>query len=514
MTSASEVEAPATRGRANAYDEVPYEDLTFRETHPDLLATLATLAGRTPPSITTARVLELGCAACANLIPMALALPEGRFVGVDLSPRQVEAGQGVIRELGLTNIELRAASILDVDASWGTFDYILCHGVFSWVPEPVRAKILKIASENLSPHGVAYVSFNTSPGWNCRAIFRDLMIFHTRDVKDPARKVADSREILRMMHQFNPEPDKAYAALERAELDRLREQSDPYLLHEHLEEINVPFYFHEFLDLIAPYDLQYLSEARPRTDLKHQPPAIRAFLDGLTTDPNRQEQYFDFLRCRPFRRALLVHPGPALDRMPSPDVVRTLRVSALSVPEGGVGSGVFRATDMPPFRVNDPLSRSILEALAAAWPRSVPVVELPDDPEHPDSREIALMMMYRANQLDLHVHEFRFGDGTKDRPEASPLVRRQAALGHKVVNLNHSVVVISEFQRRVLRLLDGNRDRAQVVNDLVGAVRSGEFPLTDEAGRPIRDDAAVRAILERSLGPCLKKLATHALLMP
>src|SRR5262245_7457600 len=111
------------------YDEIPYRSHPFPQTHPDRLATVATLLGLSPTPVTRARVLELGCAAGGNLIPMAEALPEGRFVGVDLSARQLEDGHRTVAALGLKNIQLHHLSIADIPIDWGPFDYVLCHGV-------------------------------------------------------------------------------------------------------------------------------------------------------------------------------------------------------------------------------------------------------------------------------------------------------------------------------------------------------------------------------------------------
>ena len=124
-------------------------------------------------------MLELGCASGDNLIPMALGLPNARFVGIDLSARQIEQGQRQVSALGLANIELRQYNIADVDASWGKFDYIICHGIYSWVPAPVRERLLAICRDNLAPNGVAYVSYNTLPGWHMRGMIRDMMIYHS-----------------------------------------------------------------------------------------------------------------------------------------------------------------------------------------------------------------------------------------------------------------------------------------------------------------------------------------------
>src|SRR5262245_10234755 len=128
--------APAPPG--NTYDEMPYDSYPYIQTHPSRLAVIATLFGMNPPAVEKCRVLELGCASGGNLIPMAEMLPASEFVGVDLSGRQIADGQRIVDALGLSNITLRHASILDVDESYGPFDYVICHGVFSWVPDQVR----------------------------------------------------------------------------------------------------------------------------------------------------------------------------------------------------------------------------------------------------------------------------------------------------------------------------------------------------------------------------------------
>src|SRR4051794_13106921 len=158
--------APPPAPPATSYDEMPYESHPYAQTHPSRLAVVATLFGLRPPPVETCRVLELGSAAGGNIIPIAESFPRSQWVGIDLSTRQVDEGQRLVQAMGLKNVTLRHASIMDVDDSYGQFDYILAHGVFSWVPTEVRDKILDICSKRLTANGVAYVSYNTYPGWH------------------------------------------------------------------------------------------------------------------------------------------------------------------------------------------------------------------------------------------------------------------------------------------------------------------------------------------------------------
>ena len=103
---------------SSSYDEMPYINKAFPQTHPDRLATLARLFGVATPDIDTCRVLELGCASGDNLIPMAMSLPNARFVGIDNSRRQIEQGARTASTLRLRNIELRHGDIAEVDAAY------------------------------------------------------------------------------------------------------------------------------------------------------------------------------------------------------------------------------------------------------------------------------------------------------------------------------------------------------------------------------------------------------------
>ena len=60
-----------------------------------------------PAPVGECRVLEIGCAAGGNLIPMAAALPRSRFLGIDFSAVQVRVGTADVAALGLANVELK-----------------------------------------------------------------------------------------------------------------------------------------------------------------------------------------------------------------------------------------------------------------------------------------------------------------------------------------------------------------------------------------------------------------------
>src|SRR4051812_46026142 len=182
-----------------AYDTVPYAGHALAQAHPDRLATIATLFGMTPAPITRARVLEVGCGDGLNLISVALSLPEAECLGIDLAAAAIRKGQERAQALGLNNLELRQLDIMEVGESLGRFDFIVAHGIYSWVPEKVRDKLLAICEQNLAENGVAYVSYNTYPGGHMRDMAREMMRFHVSDFDDPRQRVTQARSLLKFI---------------------------------------------------------------------------------------------------------------------------------------------------------------------------------------------------------------------------------------------------------------------------------------------------------------------------
>src|SRR5215213_1485999 len=213
------------------YDEVLYTGYPYNQTHPERLATLATLHGLDPAGVESCRVLELGCGDGGNIIPMAMGLPSSSFVGVDLSERAISRGESVIGELGMTNISLLRLDLSLINEGMGAFDYIIAHGLYSWVPPDVQEKILSICKASLSPQGVAYVSYNTYPGSHLRNMTREMMLFHARHLREPERQVEQARAFIDFLSAAQRDSEM-YGLLLRSESGRLSRLTDEMLYHD------------------------------------------------------------------------------------------------------------------------------------------------------------------------------------------------------------------------------------------------------------------------------------------
>lgn len=196
---------------ASTYDEVPYGSYPVPASHPDRLYSMAKLFGMQPVPPENARILEIGCAGGGNLLPMASMFPHAECVGVELSQVQCDYGSEAIKFTDFKNVSIRQGSVTDIDASFGKFDYILCHGVFSWVPEFVREAILRVASENLSDQGISFISYNAMPGWYMRGMIRGMMIEHVKLIDEPIKKIAQARALLKFLVDANANVNTPHA---------------------------------------------------------------------------------------------------------------------------------------------------------------------------------------------------------------------------------------------------------------------------------------------------------------
>jgi len=522
---------------SSSYEEVPYEGFALFLTHPDHLAALARLFGVSTPDVETCQVLELGCARGDNLIPMALSLPRARLVGIDLSPRQIAEGRATIAELGLENIELREQSIMDAGPELGQFDFILAHGVYSWVPAPVQEAMLRLCGRALAPNGLAYISYNTYPGWHMRTMARDMMFFLARGVAETRARVSVGRTFMRQLAELLAKHDNPYARCLREEAEKIVRHDECYLAHEYLEETNHPIYFHEFVDRAVAQGLRYITDAQYWTTAATQPDELfRAFGDSAL-DWHDREQIYDFIKGRAFRNALLCREGIPCSRMPSARAIMSLRISSLVRPAAG---------DFPPrpdggedfhnlrgefaLSTNDPVIRTALRILDEARPRSIPVETLwartaerlaaaapaggPDERPAASPAMLAesLLDAFAHNIIELHVREPRFTTEIGEFPHASPVARRQAAAGPRVANLRHRLFALVDFDQLVLAQLDGRHDRPAILAKMKDAVRDGVFNIQFR-GSPLTDPTEAEPLLVRLLEESLRRLAAGALLV-
>ena len=315
------------------YSELGYKSMPFPYTTPATLEAYAALVGVAAPNPKTARVLELGATYGGNIISQALFNPEATFVGIELSQEQVEKGNEVIANAGLTNVSLIQSDIASIGSEIGTFDYIIAHGVYSWVDDGVKDALLRLIDEHLAEDGIAYISYNTYPGWHTMDEVRQLMMFSNRDKTqfNHKEKVLHGKTIGSIVGSQILKYDNLKERNSKflGALRSVMQKDEYYVGHDHLEPNNDPVYFYQFNDHLGAHNLAYLCDADLTLSMVRSFDAdIADTLDKLAVNDHvAQEQYLDFMLDTTFRKSIICkakHAESVTYDMGNPELVNSV----------------------------------------------------------------------------------------------------------------------------------------------------------------------------------------------
>jgi SAM-dependent methyltransferase len=517
----------------SAYDQVLYPSFAYPQTHPNRLATVAFLRGMRPAPIDNCRVLELGCGAAANLIAMAFHLPDSEFVGLDSAGFPIALGQSFAAELGLRKITLRSMDLCEANAAQlGRFDFIIAHGVYSWVPQPVRERLLAICREMLNPQGVAYISYNAYPGNHFRDLVRGMMRFHVGNIADPMDKIGQARGLLKFLSESRVKPDYYIEAI-RAEFERTVKYTDEAFFHDDLSEVNQPFYFYEFMENARRHGLQFVGEANAN-ELNSENLTVEAAnkLNELAAAGEIvREQFKDFVRACGFRQTLLCHaevelaPDLLVERIPQLyamcDAAPVERVTS-----DGSSIAVFKRSTGDEIVTTHPLVAAAVAYLCSQCPRSVSFRKLLEtaqaavgqsaafsEADDTVTLATALSRAYRVGSLLFNVFPPHVINWVSNYPAVSELARLQLKRGNCATDQLHIPHKFPDpFARQLVLFLDGTRDQEVLARDLTEFATSTAGTVY-ENGEPVKSLAEIPAVVERRLRQGLESLAREGMLV-
>lgn len=469
-----------------SYDEVPYPDLPKPYTHISRLAAIGRLHGLTPPNPDNCNVLELGCADGGNILTMASQFPESRFIGVDFAAVQIETGRKKISELEQTNLSLQRANIIDFRPDdHRCFDYIIVHGVYSWVSSIVQEKILSICRNHLSGNGLAYISYNTYPGWRGKQALREMLRYHTRHIDETQKKVEAALALVATLPTPQEIPGDPGALLAQQLQNDLKQMEDPsaYLVHEYLIDRNEPLYFSEFLRRIEGFTLKYVDDAFPGcTALERLLPNAQSWMAKTYTDYAEQQQYIDFLCNISFRRSLLCQATAHPNNKVNFNRFRSLYVTATCKHAESDGDKLCFVTDSG-RRLHTEHSElgMILKRIVNARPASLAVENLRKDiGRSVTDKEIAVMLdtLLRNSASEFTTHPHDCNPNIGERPYAPRLVRFQCSSGLVTSGAHRPVRLENVFERQLLGMLDGTRRLPELISSMQKKLRCGN-PIDD-----------------------------------
>jgi SAM-dependent methyltransferase len=298
-----------TEGASTGYvTDVPYPRKFIEQLSPPQLRLVAALNGREPPPEEDFDYCELGCASGDTLTTLAAASPKARFVGVDLS-----AGEIAIARARAIRGELSNVTFVEQDFELllrdegPAFDFIVAHGVWTWISAPKRNAMLDLVRARLKPGGLFYLSYNALPGWAAVEPLRRLMRDHTKGMPGTpldraragvafAQRLADSGVAY---FGANPAAKSMLALIQKAGL--------AYVVHEYFHADWEPMYFADVADTLARYELSFLGQLPAYMNVKELaiPPSLRKTAEGVT-DRNVLEGLKDYATNELFRSDVYV----------------------------------------------------------------------------------------------------------------------------------------------------------------------------------------------------------------
>ncbi len=505
--------------------DIEYPSSAIAHTHPARLSATAILRGLDVDFRPTFSYLELACGDASNLLPLAAQFPEATFVGVDLDAAAIARGQRRARGLGLGNLKLIQGDLREADVG-GTFDYVVAHGVYSWVEAAVQAALFARARTWLSERGVLYVSYNTLPGWGLRGVLRAVMRDAAGEELEPRARLRKAKLAVSRLQQHVPR-DNPYGALLGAELGLVLNKQDGYLLGEHLAEHNEALFVSDFLARALDGGFQFLGEqiaATPDGALEQRLPGQ---LQALGLSEWEAQRHLDVLCYRQFRATLLCHR----ERDLQPARVAQLRDAgfiagqlAVLAKEPLLGPGEklgFETVHGVVIESDQPLQKAALLVLARSFPRGLRIADLMSaalaelkaralldgDPVTPESIEhgiIDLLDLVERRQLELLPWTPESASRLlTPRPCVPALTRLEAARGH-VTTPRHEPATLDGFRAGVLALLDGRHDATQLAGELRALFEAGELGVDAEHASVFSDEASLHTLVNQVVREALQ----------
>jgi SAM-dependent methyltransferase len=233
----------------------PYPAMSHPLSDPAVSSVAALLGGLHVTHPSAARILEIGCSSGHNLIPLAMRWPEARFVGIDFSDSAIQQARKLAELAGVTNIEFHAADLRDFKHAGESFDFIIAHGFFSWVPDEVKAALLQFCENHLAPSGIATISFNAEPGWRARfPVIQKARAILQAGAEDEMAALTILREVTEA------------SSPEIAIIDDMLAKGPAVLPFDDFAPINDPWPLDRFVLTAAESHLNWLGESDPSTN--------------------------------------------------------------------------------------------------------------------------------------------------------------------------------------------------------------------------------------------------------
>ena len=465
----------------SSYDNIPYKSKVFYNTQPNKIKGVFKLLNFDTPDLETARVLEIGCSFGGNILPFALANPNAEVIGVDLSKTQVDEGNRIIQHIGLTNIKLIHQNILEFGEDMGEFDYIICHGVYSWVPDIVKEGIIKVIKKHLSKTGVAVVSYNTYPGWKSVEISKEAMLFREKFLKDHSHLNERIRNSMKT----------------------ILEKDDYYILHEYFEEYNDPCYLYDFNKKLLENDLIHVTDSELT---KSFPTLSEEVAEKIKVEAGEnhivREQYYDYIFDVQFRTSFITH----VENLGKINLSGNINVSDIQKLHY---RAFFQKNEEGKYKLSngsvvlDPKEEFLIDQITRSYPNTITAEEIfdiaNDDISVTEIASILIKLVY-LKDIEFYTKEEKveYHEKLKVSDKYRKYLEYFAAAEYPAITISqyqgYGSFDLDPFQIKLILEFDGVKTDSEIVNLLLEKEKAGELNVNPRENET-KEDAVIRTLM-------------------
>lgn len=363
--------------------DVSYTRSFFKELAPSFLDYVCVVNGVEPPPGSTLRqgggftYCELACGNGVSTNLLAAGNPQGEFHGIDFMPAHIATARKLASDGKADNISFHEISFEEsLERSFPQFDYIVLHGIYSWVSARNRANILSFIQKNLKSGGVVYVSYNTLPGWASIGPFQNFALEYSQIAKgDSVARVKEATNYMRLLKEAGARVFQANPHLTQ-HMSGLDKMPAEYLAHEYLNQDWHPIYVTQAIRDFTGAKCDYVGSATlVENHLAYVLSDVQRQLLGKLPTRELRELVKDYLVNQRFRRDVYARGG--------------LKLSASSRDQ--IMGGMTFALDAPPAAVkyqarvpvgqisfDSPVSRALVKALSAGPQTLKALTSLPE----------------------------------------------------------------------------------------------------------------------------------------
>ena len=278
-------------------------------------------------------------------------------------PAHVEHARRLAAEVGAGNARFHAADFATaVDLDLPPFDYVVAHGVYSWVDTRAQRALRRFVDRHLKPGGLLFVSYNAMPGRADDVPFQRLAhALGQAFAGDSVERYSAASAVIGKLADARV-PAITWSSALRQVTDSPGSYPPAYLAHEYLVAAWQPLWATEVRAAMAEIGLTSVGSATliENFDAFVLGQKARDLLAGFEDD-DLQEMLRDFFISQRFRRDVFIRDGQRLD---DDEQRRRLLSStfALSCPPGEVTYAT--ATPAGKLRFDNSVARAVVAALS------------------------------------------------------------------------------------------------------------------------------------------------------